>query len=335
MYLIGIEGPDCSGKETLKNLLGEHFKNRELYKDYKVITHSFPSYGTPLGDEIASILHKPIEDRDLKYLNYLFAKDREVTMANFKSMPDYDKTIIVVDRYHLSNYIYSLAEYNLKNPDKYMLQKESEFLAMLQKENDILPALDMLIVMHRAPGESTEKHKSYLASKMKLDKNETNEFQDEVCSIISNIINVIPTDYKFVNTYISSTGLKFGLRSYMIGYNLNKILEDVDAVFLMELGRTRVPWYGSMLSRQRMRDEMIKKQKELKLGKDVEDKVKKTIAENGLSNMYPETEQEVEGILNSIKGETQEMVPAIRATKDENGELKLQSIDFVDATKAL
>ena len=107
--LIVMEGAcDGIGKTTQYKLL----KKRLQEEGEKIITHHFPSYGTPQGKPVEEYLSgKYGTPRELSpyFINSLYAIDRGITW-NMELKDEYDKgSIILLDRYTTSSLIYQSA----------------------------------------------------------------------------------------------------------------------------------------------------------------------------------------------------------------------------------
>ena len=104
--LIVIEGAcDGIGKTTQYQLLGKHLKD----DGYDVVTHHFPSYGTPQGELVTKYLRgefgKPY-DLSPYFINSLYAIDRAYTWYHdLKKEYEKGKTILL-DRYTTSSLFY-------------------------------------------------------------------------------------------------------------------------------------------------------------------------------------------------------------------------------------
>ena len=104
LYLV-IEGIDGAGKETQTRLLKEYLKS--LGK--KVVTQSFPNYGTdgckPVQMYLDGKLSKTANEVNAYQSSVLFAVDRFCTMTQLNKTIDND-SVVVFDRYVSSNMLH-------------------------------------------------------------------------------------------------------------------------------------------------------------------------------------------------------------------------------------
>lgn len=104
--LIVIEGScDGIGKTTQYQLLGKHLRE----DGYDVVTHHFPSYGTPQGELVTKYLRgdfgQPYELSPY-FINSLYAIDRAYTWYHDLKREYESGKIILLDRYTTSSLIY-------------------------------------------------------------------------------------------------------------------------------------------------------------------------------------------------------------------------------------
>ena len=104
-YYLVIEGIDGAGKETQTRLLKEYLKS--IGK--KVITQSFPNYGTdgckPVQMYLDGKLSKTADEINAYQSSVLFAVDRFCTMTQMLKNIDND-SVVVFDRYVSSNMLH-------------------------------------------------------------------------------------------------------------------------------------------------------------------------------------------------------------------------------------
>ena len=104
LYLV-IEGIDGAGKETQTRLLKEYLKS----VGKKVITQSFPNYGTdgckPVQMYLDGKLSKTADEINAYQSSVLFAVDRFCTMTQLIKNIDND-SVVVFDRYVSSNMLH-------------------------------------------------------------------------------------------------------------------------------------------------------------------------------------------------------------------------------------
>ncbi len=232
-FIINIEGLDVSGKETLSNSLEKMIMNNmPADKKVKIIRHSFPTYDTRVGARIYDILaNVPIENRNQKELDMMFAYDRLAIMSNFEktfiSNPD-TFYILILDRYYMSNLIYSLAadvrrgititESSDKNILADYLLVSTNAGRQYDMERHVLPEPNIMYMIFEKDEVGRSKHKELIESKEIKDLNESMEFQSTLNKVISNYID--PN----MNKFISEDSY---YRSINIGENFgNTIIED-------------------------------------------------------------------------------------------------------------
>ncbi len=141
MKLIVIEGSgDGVGKTTQFNLI-----KQELEKEYKVITHHFPSYNKDQGKLVENYLKGEYGTPDTinPYLsNSMYAIDRAITMNEIKTLQTKD-TIILLDRYTTSSLIYQSAYLNDEEKNKFI-----DFVTEYEYNKLQIPKPDVVIFLH-------------------------------------------------------------------------------------------------------------------------------------------------------------------------------------------
>lgn len=167
LYIVAIEGLDATGKETFVKSLIEYIKEFNWVNDVDILHHAFPTYDSEIGQHIKDILHTPHDKRDNSILDDLMFHDRIVQMINIVNKVRMSKrpTILILDRYYFSNFVYSVQ-------NSYLTEKRFELEAMtLPKPN---------LVIHFIP--TTENgvaiHKKQIEEKSDKDLNEVYSFQE-------------------------------------------------------------------------------------------------------------------------------------------------------------
>lgn len=196
-YIVNVEGLDVSGKETfaksLKDLIEKMIVKSEPELKMEVYLHAFPTYESKIGEKIKAMLQLDPAERNGAELDKLFAEDRRTQMAcygyKFRRNPD-TYHILIVDRYYLSNLLYSTAAL-VKNGDvgAQMNPMTSKAMVMYRSEKMTLPIPDSVVVFSRGYNkrEGYDKvrnlHNSLILGKGDKDANETDEFQTLVNDI--------------------------------------------------------------------------------------------------------------------------------------------------------
>lgn len=100
--IIVFEGMDCSYKETNSRKLSEYFKR---YTDYSVIYQSFPRYSVRSSYFVREYLNGKYQDN--KYISiYSYLLDMIDWWYDISDKEVEDKSIIILDRFYLSNLYY-------------------------------------------------------------------------------------------------------------------------------------------------------------------------------------------------------------------------------------
>lgn len=196
-YIVNIEGLDVSGKETFSKSLKETIEKTIVKSEpelkMEVYLHSFPTYDSKVGEKIKDMLKLDPSDRNGAELDRLFAEDRRVQMAcygyKFRKNPDVYH-ILIVDRYYLSNLLYSTAAL-VKNGDvgAQMNPMTSKAMIMYRSEKMILPTPDTVVMFSRGHNKRDgydkvrNLHNTLIIGKGDKDANETDEFQSLVNDI--------------------------------------------------------------------------------------------------------------------------------------------------------
>lgn len=104
MKIIAIEGLDKSGKHTQSNMLVDYLRSR----GYKVEKSEFHRYDTPTGQLIQKWLYKEW-DVDQTTIELIMAADKQAQQKWFKELEDQGVDFLILDRYTVSQFVYSLA----------------------------------------------------------------------------------------------------------------------------------------------------------------------------------------------------------------------------------
>lgn len=103
MIIIAFEGLDKSGKASACAYLAEL-----LSKDYKVGQMDFHRYNTDIGQIIWKWLRKE-NDLSQETIELLMAADKVSAKSTFDTLSDSGYDILLLDRYKMSQYAYSIA----------------------------------------------------------------------------------------------------------------------------------------------------------------------------------------------------------------------------------
>ena len=207
-YIINLDGLDVSGKETFSKNLAKYLEdskeqfNHEAVKKWEVRVVSFPDYNGIVGEDIKNELAKPIEDRDEDVLDYLFKLDRKFkmreVMKEVKDNPD-KFFIIILDRYYLSNLIYSLAhlifvKHRLISYDFHAIE-ESKPWKQYYDERSYLPIPNITVIFsygkpddEASYNKAKQKHVELIREKSGKDSNETPVMQNCVDLVINDVL---------------------------------------------------------------------------------------------------------------------------------------------------
>ena len=196
-FIVNVEGLDVSGKETftksLKDMIEKMIVKSEPELKMEVYLHSFPTYESKIGEKIKSMLQMDPADRNGYELDRLFAEDRRTQMAcyGYKIRRNKDAFhILIVDRYYLSNLLYSTASLvKCGDVGAQMNPMTSKAMVMYHSERMILPVPDIVVMFSRGSknkdnyNQIRNFHNSLIATKGDRDANETDEFQSLVNDI--------------------------------------------------------------------------------------------------------------------------------------------------------
>lgn len=120
MYLFTIEGIDGSGKATQLNMLKSKFEE----KGYSVLPISFPNYSDrssgPVKMYLEGELGKKPSDVSAYAASSLFAIDRFASYKKTWEEPYKNGTVIISDRYVLSNIIHQASKLNKEEKSDYI-----------------------------------------------------------------------------------------------------------------------------------------------------------------------------------------------------------------------
>ncbi len=141
--LIVIEGAcDGIGKSTQFALL----KERLAKMGHRVVSHHFPSYGTPWGGAVESYLKGELgaaAELSPYFINSLYAVDRAVTWRRELSVGYEAGDVVLLDRYTTSSLIYQSAGIT----DKAEKDAFIEYVADLEYNKLGIPAPSLVIFL--------------------------------------------------------------------------------------------------------------------------------------------------------------------------------------------
>jgi dTMP kinase len=104
MKIIAIEGLDKSGKHTQTNMLVEHLRNQ----GFNVVQSEFHRYDTPTGELIMKWLRKEWNVSQTT-IELIMAADKQAQQEWFDKLEKNNVDFLVLDRYTMSQFVYSLA----------------------------------------------------------------------------------------------------------------------------------------------------------------------------------------------------------------------------------
>lgn len=186
--LIVIEGAcDGIGKSTQFDML----KDR-LEKEYKIVTHHFPSYGTKQASDVEKYLngeYGDIDSLDPYFINKIYAYDRKVTWDEELKDKYNDNYIILLDRYTTSSIIYQSCLMNKEDKIKFIddvYKYEFEELKIAKPDK---------VIFLTAPYGLIKEFRSKRNNKLKEDIHESNnDFLKKVYDNASFIANYLGWD---------------------------------------------------------------------------------------------------------------------------------------------
>lgn len=186
--LIVIEGAcDGIGKSTQFDML----KDR-LAKEYKIVTHHFPSYGTKQASDVEKYLngeYGDIDSLDPYFINKIYAYDRKVTWDEELKDKYNDNYIILLDRYTTSSIIYQSCLMNKEDKIKFIddvYKYEFEELKIAKPDK---------VIFLTAPYDLIKEFRSKRNNKLKEDIHESNNnFLKKVYDNASFIANYLGWD---------------------------------------------------------------------------------------------------------------------------------------------
>lgn len=208
-YIVNLDGLDVSGKETFSKNLESYLNkiklssNSEYVKRWEIRVVSFPDYDGLVGDDIRNELKKPIECRDGDILDYLFKLDRKFKMREvMKEVYDNPNKffIIILDRYYLSNLLYSLAHMIFVKNEvvaydfKGFIENTKPWKQFFE-EQSYLPTPDKLVMFSYGKtdrpndfNKAKQKHIELIRDKSGKDSNETPLMQNYVNLVINDVL---------------------------------------------------------------------------------------------------------------------------------------------------
>ncbi|MGL5314506.1 MAG: hypothetical protein ACRC92_14750 [Peptostreptococcaceae bacterium] len=236
LFVIAIDGLDCSGKETFTKSLSkviEQVLSGMGNVPFSINNVSFPRYNSPLGKKIKSELIKDVADRDQYALQEWFTQDRIEYFKEYAEGPfnyiEGQVNIVICDRFSYANLIYE--HLNIMpltdTPEYYTAQKK--IVDRFMNEFKHLPKPNLTILFNRTTPESEVFHRELLAKKDKDDTNESEELQSLLSGIISNtLVDIIkPTTDELVIVPIGSNFDSIEIEK-AIGYKiLNHFYNDL------------------------------------------------------------------------------------------------------------
>ena len=186
--LIVIEGAcDGIGKSTQFDML----KDR-LAKEYKIVTHHFPSYGTKQASDVEKYLngeYGDIDSLDPYFINKIYAYDRKVTWDEELKDKYNDNYVILLDRYTTSSIIYQSCLMNKEDKIKFIddvYKYEFEELKIAKPDK---------VIFLTAPYDLIKEFRSKRNNKLKEDIHESNnDFLKKVYDNASFIANYLGWD---------------------------------------------------------------------------------------------------------------------------------------------
>lgn len=104
MKIIAFEGLDKAGKATLSH----HLANYLEAKDFTVGLMDFHRYSTPTGQLIKKFLYGEY-DVPQDAIELIMAADKVAALQDFKMLEQEGYDYLILDRYKLSQYVYSMA----------------------------------------------------------------------------------------------------------------------------------------------------------------------------------------------------------------------------------
>jgi dTMP kinase len=139
MKIIAIEGLDKSGKHTQTKMLVEYLQS----KGYNVVQSEFHRYDTPTGELIMKWLRKEWNVSQTT-IELIMAADKQAQQEWFEELEKNNVDFLVLDRYTMSQFVYSLAN----NMEKSWVLQLQRFM----RQPDINIFIDI-------PGEESMKRK--------------------------------------------------------------------------------------------------------------------------------------------------------------------------------
>lgn len=168
--IISFEGLDASGKGTQSKLLHRYL----MTKDMRSYLISFPMYNHVSSTPTQMFLHGDLPElTDPFAISTLFAQDRLVSYYNVWK-EEYDKGIVICDRYTESNGVYQSARYRLNNDNFEKSFDLYEQIICYEYNKLNLPKSDLIIYL-KVPLEIAISNIDKRADGKVLDDNEKNK----------------------------------------------------------------------------------------------------------------------------------------------------------------
>ena len=227
-YIINIEGPDVSGKETLSkkyfNILSNIFESKrinsydlcdvddivdklgedkvsELSSRRNTVVEylSFPRYETQIGKMIKEMLtlDRPMSQREKELLREMYLMDMLEAFDLLSEKHKGKLVILVSDRFTLSNWIYaSVLDGNVMSDRVRNKLRRKEF-----------PKPSHIVFMTSEDEMSKKIHKELLNEKIDKDNNEKRELQEKISEAYEHAISKVD---RILCSYIRTFKLPIG-----------------------------------------------------------------------------------------------------------------------------
>ena len=177
MYLFTIEGTDGSGKATQLALLKEKLED----KGYSVMTISFPNYSSrssgPVKMYLEGELGRKPSDVSAYAASALFAVDRFAAYKKNWEKPYKEGTVIISDRYVLSNIIHQASKLSIEERKSYI-----DWLYDFEYKKLGIPVPTLSFFLDVPPDVSSENvEKRYFGDEAKKDIHERDGEYMKIC----------------------------------------------------------------------------------------------------------------------------------------------------------